>query len=140
MSHPKMPINPPQPTFNSMSTINFMAMAMVQTAFQVCPKVAFVAQPQSVPKIPAFSELPSGTRYSAQAANSLGAEDTRPLSVPRNPLKGWASYVPRELSEDPMGDSAPEAKRPAAAAPRAASPPAKRAPAKAPSPPPAKKK
>ena len=34
-----MPINPPQPTFNSMATIDFMGMAKAETAFSAYGKL-----------------------------------------------------------------------------------------------------
>ncbi len=138
MRCPSMPINPPQPTFNSMATIDFMGMAKAQTAFAAHSKIEFQTAEEPVPTAPVFTDVPSGTRWSKNAAASLGAEDTRPAGNGKAPIKGWQPYEPAPVSDDPMGDGGGEA---AAAVPRAPSAAAASRPAagRGASPPPAKR-
>ena len=99
-----MPINPPQPSFNSMATIDFMGMARAETAYDPPGKIALELPEEPAPDAPVFSDVPSGTRWSKNAAASLGSEDTRPPGSGKAPIKGWQAYPPAEVSDDPMGD------------------------------------
>jgi hypothetical protein len=146
MRCPSMPINPPQPIFPSMATIDFMGIGKSESSFSNCAKIAFTTEEAAVPAAPVFTDVPSGTRWSKSPAVSLGAEDTRPPGTSNTPIKGWKPYVPAKVSTDPMNDGdgkgdapsapkAPIANKAAAAAAAAAA-----VKAKAPQPPPSRKK
>ena len=133
-----MPINPPQPQFNSLSTIDFKGIAAVETKHQQADKVAFVCNDEPTPSAPKFGERPCAV-FGSCPDDSLGAEDGQDGQAAAGRRRGnWRDYQPSVLQDDPWAEN-----HAVAAAPKAKAP-AKPAPAKAKSgaapPPPSKKK
>jgi hypothetical protein len=70
MRCPSMPVNPPQPMFNALSTINFKGIAESETRFKQCAKLAFEPADESVPSAPKFSERPCA-KWSANKVSAF---------------------------------------------------------------------
>ncbi len=98
MRCPSMPINPAQPVFNALSTIDFKGIALSETRYKNNAKLPFVTADEPVPSAPKFPERPC-TRWSASEENSLGAEDNDEGGGNRQ--IGFIDYAPLELQENP---------------------------------------
>lgn len=91
MTPPSMPINPPQPQFPSITSTDWMALALSETSFSSAHKATLRLAEHPDPSTPHFHEQPC-PRWSRFKQLALGGEEAVPATLTLVALGGQSSY------------------------------------------------